>query len=241
MDSVRILVVEDEPAIARGLGDCLRFRGWNPTIVHDGDDGLSAALAGGFDVLVLDAMLPGTDGFAICRAARAETPQVGIIMLTARSGEDDILQGFSAGADDYVCKPFSVAQLLARVDALLRRQQHATAEPGAVDEEWERLSLGPIAVDAAQLQVQGPLGTIDISRRDYSILALLLREQGRIVSRRALLQDVWGYGSCDGVESRSVDMHIVKLRRKLQQCVNREIIITVRGEGYRLAPELSVP
>lgn len=227
-----ILVVEDEAAIRRGLGDCLAFHGHTPELIGDGDEGLRVACEQTHDLLILDRMLPGTDGLAICRAARERHPTVGIIVLTARGAEQDVLDGFAAGADDYVTKPFSIAQLMARVEALLRRSAPTAPEPAV-----EAFSVGRLQVDPATLRAEGPNGSCDLSRRDVDLLGLLLRESGRIVSRRRLLRDLWGYERPDAVETRSVDMHLVKLRRKLKGCGGGNPIETVRGEGYRLARE----
>jgi two-component system response regulator RegX3 len=224
----RILVVEDEPAIQRGLCDVLAYHGYEPAGVASGDEGLRQGLAGGFDLVVLDLMLPGLGGFEVCRALRAHDPRLPILMLTARGAEEDVLEGFRCGADDYVTKPFSVAELMARVEALLRR---AGRLPRAEEPPFD--IAGWAVEPAARSARRGDEG-IELSRLELGMLALLARERGRIVSRRALLREVWGMQHVDGVHTRTVDVHMAKLRRKLG-LDERGPIETVRGEGYRLA------
>jgi DNA-binding response OmpR family regulator len=223
----RILVVEDELAIQRGLCDVLAYRGYAPTGVADGEAGLREGLNGGFDLVVLDVMLPGRNGFEICAALRAHDPKLPILMLTARGAEEDVLNGFRCGSDDYVTKPFSVAELLARIEALLRRAQRV--EPAAV----APFAFGGWQVEPERLGATRDGARIELSRREIAILALLARDRGRIVSRRTLLADVWGMTAPDRVETRTVDMHIAKLRKKLGGD-GHDLIETVRGEGYRL-------
>jgi DNA-binding response OmpR family regulator len=223
----RILVVEDELAIQRGLCDVLAYRGYAPTGVGDGEVGLREGLNGGFDLVVLDVMLPGRNGFEICAALRAHDPKLPILMLTARGAEEDVLNGFRCGSDDYVTKPFSVAELLARIEALLRRAQRV--EPAAV----APFAFGGWQVEPERLGATRDGARIELSRREIAILALLARDRGRIVSRRTLLADVWGMTAPDRVETRTVDMHIAKLRKKIGGD-GHDLIETVRGEGYRL-------
>lgn len=228
MSTPRILVVEDEVAIQRGLCDVLAYRGYAPTGVADGEDGLREGLAGRFDLVVLDVMLPGRSGFDVCEALRSHDPRLPILMLTARGAEEDVLRGFRCGSDDYVTKPFSVAELMARVEALLRRRERG--EPAVADAPF---AFGAWSVDPERLVASHGDDRAELSRREIEILALLARERGRIVSRRRLLADVWGMGSPERVETRTVDMHIAKLRKKLG-AEGPRLIETVRGEGYRL-------
>jgi len=227
MSTPRILVVEDELAIQRGLCDVLAYRGYAPTGVADGEDGLREGLAGGFDLVVLDVMLPGRSGFDVCEALRSHDPRLPILMLTARGAEEDVLRGFRCGSDDYVTKPFSVAELMARVEALLRRSERG--EPAAVAAPF---AFGAWSVDPERLAATQGDDAIELSRREIEILALLARERGRIVSRRSLLVDIWGMQHVEQIQTRTVDMHIAKLRKKLA-AQGREWIETVRGEGYR--------
>ncbi len=224
-----ILIVEDEEAIGRGLQDCLESQGHRVTWLADGDAGLKEAVEGCADMLLLDVMLPGTDGFSICRAAREAHPERAIMMLTAKGGEEDILTGFSAGADDYVSKPFSVVQLLARIDALVRRCPPQHTE--------QKTQCGRLCVDYDALQISYAERVVDINRRDADLLVLFYQERGRILSRRRLLRDIWDYACPDMVETRSVDMHLTKLRRKIKTVLGKDekqfCIETIRGEGYR--------
>jgi len=226
-DSARILVVEDEPAIRSGLVDALAAFGHRCESSGRGDEGLELALSGGFDLILLDVMLPGLDGLTVCRRLRSSLPAQGILLLTARGAEADVLDGFRAGADDYVGKPFSIAQLLARVDAVLRRARRAPPQPFAI---------AGIAVDPAALRASRGSAHADLNRRDVDLLALFASAGGRVVDRIELLTTVWGYVRAEAVESRCVDMHLVKLRRKLGEAFGEDgesLIETVRGEGYR--------
>ncbi len=220
----RILVVEDEESIRVGICDVLAFKGFEPTGIEDGQEGLAEALTGAYDLLVLDVMLPGLDGFSICRRAREAHPKQAILMLTARGDEASVLEGFSAGADDYVSKPFSLAQLMARIQALVRR---AAAQKG------QSFQVGDVEIDAGRLTASHNGASVELSPRDVEVLTLLVRESGRVVSRTDLLREVWGYSRPDALETRCVDMHIAKLRRKLKP-VSPTIIETVRGAGYRV-------
>jgi two-component system response regulator RegX3 len=223
--SAHILVVEDESSIREGLCDVLAFHGYAPEGVARGDTGLERALLATPALVVLDIMLPGLDGFEVCRKLRAERPRLPVLMLTARGSEDDILEGFRCGADDYVTKPFSISELVARVGALLRR-----TGPDAPTTETFRLGgweIDPEALCARHGEVCHPL-----TRREVELLALLVRDAGRIVSRRQLLREVWGVPDPDRIETRTVDMHVAKLRKKLG-AEGHELIETVRGAGYR--------
>jgi len=221
-----ILVVEDEVAIRSGLCDVLVFHGHAPTGVASGEDGLRLALAGDYALVLLDIMLPGLSGFDVCRELRAQRPAQAILILTARGAEEDVLQGFRCGADDYVTKPFSVSELVARVTALLRRAGHL-ARPEAAP-----FHFGAWHVDPATRAATDGTASIELSRRELDMLTLFARERGRIVSRRALLQEVWGMRHVEHIHTRTVDMHIVKLRRKLG-LTDGAPLETVRGEGYR--------
>ena len=225
-DKPRILVVEDEPAIRVGICDMLAFQGYAPEGVADGRAGLRAALEGEYALLILDVMLPEVDGFTICEAARERHPRRAIMMLTAKGGEADILEGFRRGADDYVPKPFSVAQLAARVRALLRRAGAQTAR---------RFSIRGVQVDADRQLVQAGGRAVEISPRDVEVLEWFAARPGQIVRRDELLREVWGYKRVESVETRCVDMHIAKLRRKLSSVTDAAIIETVRGAGYRVS------
>jgi len=224
---LRMLVVEDEVAIRTGLCDVLAYHGWMPTGVATGEDGLTRALEQEHALVVLDVMLPGLSGFDVCRELRARRPRQAILLLTARGAEGDILEGFRCGCDDYVTKPFSVAELVARVEALLRRAGHlARPEP-------EPFDAAGLRIDPTTRTAVADGRTVALSRREVDILALLARERGRIVSRRMLLVEVWGLAHVERIRTRTVDVHLAKLRRKLGGD-ERFPIETVRGEGYRL-------
>ncbi len=222
----RLLLVEDEPAIASGLVDLLSGRGHLVEHAATGDAGRTLGHAGGYDLALLDVMLPGVDGFTLCRELRAAQPQLGIIMLTAKGGEQDILAGFQAGADDYIPKPFAIAQLVARVDALLRR----------VGARAEVFTAGGLRIDGECLTAERDGVRCDLIRRDVELLGVLARRPGAVIPRTELLAEVWGYARPDAIETRCVDMHLVKLRRRLAAFGARgeRLIETVRGEGYRL-------
>jgi len=222
----RILVVEDDPAILNGLLDVMVFNGYDVEGAADGRDGLQSALDEAFDLVILDVMLPSLDGFSICRRIRERKPAQGILMLTAKGAEDDVVTGFQAGADDYVSKPFSLRELLVRVEALLRRTGKLA---GQADIRHRGIHFRAKTLEAAS----GDTITA-LTRREMEIIAYLYRHQDRIVSKKELLTDVWQYADAD-IETRTVDIHMLKLRKKIAQLIGeRPFIQTVRGEGYRL-------
>jgi len=223
-----VLVVEDEDAIRRGLCDVLVYHGHVPSEALTGDEGLTSALGQPWGLVLLDVMLPGRSGFDVCRALRAAGRDTPVLMLTARGAEQDILEGFRAGADDYLTKPFSVAELVARVEALLRR----SGRGGACASGVQLIDFGPWRVDVAGLEATRDDRSVELTRREIDLIALLTSEPGRIVSRRRLLRELWGFPDPDRVETRTVDMHIAKLRKKLSPEA-ATLIETVRGEGYR--------
>jgi DNA-binding response OmpR family regulator len=221
-----ILVVEDEAAIRSGVCDVLAYHGHAPTGVASGEEGLRAALAARYALVVLDVMLPGISGFDVCRELRARRPEQAILMLTARGAEADILEGFRCGADDYVTKPFSVSELVARIEALLRRSGATLQAPA------EAFDFACWRVDPENRTASCRDDSIELTSRELALLALLARERGRIVSRRRLLVEVWGLRHVERIHTRTVDMHIAKLRKKIESAAPGAIE-TVRGEGYR--------
>ncbi len=225
---LEILVVEDEEPIRRGLCDVLVYHGYAPTGVEDGESGLHEGLSNRYALVVLDIMLPGMSGFDVCEALRERHAHLPILMLTARGSEEDVLAGFKAGADDYVTKPFSVAELVARVEAILRRS-------GSLRPAQEcAFGFGDWQVDPPSLRASQGDAQVDLTQRELAILALLVREWGRIVSRRMLLSQVWGTPNPERVETRTVDMQMAKLRKKLGLGTGTTSLIeTVRGAGYR--------
>jgi two-component system response regulator RegX3 len=225
----RILVVEDEAAIREGLGDVLVYHGFDVDAVGDGRDGLKKALSGQYDLLLLDVMLPGRDGFAICDEVRKVDRDVAIIMLTAKTSDEDIVNGLSLGADDYIAKPFSIAQLVLRVKAVLRRSR-ALAEAAALIK-----LAGDVEIDVQNLSGRRGTESLAFTRREMEILEYLQRNTQRPVSRDELLTRVWGYDRSADIETRTVDIHVAKLRRKIElDAKEPRSLITVRGAGYRL-------
>jgi len=221
----RILVVEDEAAIRSGLVDVFVYHGYEVDTAADGNDGLRKALSGRFDLVLLDVMLPGVDGFEICNRIRQQDRRQPVIMLTAKSSDEDIVQGLTLGADDYVAKPFSVTQLVLRVQAVLRRSGIA----GELAREI-RLNNG-LVIDSENLSA----GDIVFTRREMDLLQYLAQQADRPVAREELLARVWGYANHMEIETRTVDIHIAKLRRKIESDPsNPRAIITVRGAGYRI-------
>ncbi len=221
----RLLVVEDEAAIRSGLVDLFVYHGYDVETADNGDDGLRLALSGKFNLILLDVMLPGVDGFEICNRIRQRDRQQPVIMLTAKSSDEDIVQGLTLGADDYVAKPFSVTQLVLRVQAVLRRSGIAGDDAREI-----RLNNG-LVIDTANLSA----GETVFTRREMDLLQYLAQQSDRAVAREELLARVWGYANHMEIETRTVDIHIAKLRRKVEaDAASPTAIVTVRGAGYRL-------
>ena len=229
---IRLLIVEDEEAIRAGLIDVFVYHGYDVDFAADGPVGLDKALSGRFDLILLDVMLPGMDGFEICNRIRLEDRDQPVIMLTAKSTDEDIIQGLSLGADDYVAKPFSVAQLVLRVQAVLRRSRI-----GAELDTMLRLG-NDVEIDCRNLQGQRGDKALAFTRREVEMLQYLRLNSDRPVSRDELLARVWGYAKNIDIETRTVDIHIAKLRRKIEPDPSQpRYLVTVRGAGYRLLAE----
>ena len=229
MDRKRILVIEDDAAIRRGLVDALSFAGYATSEAGDGTEGLAAARGSEFDLLVLDLVLPGRDGLTILRELRAERSALPVIILTARGAEADRVRGLDEGADDYVVKPFSLKELLARIEAVLRR---APPRPSAVP----RLDFDGGVADLERHEIRYHDGRrVPLSEREQSLLGYLALHSGRAVSRDELLAKVWGLSPA-GITTRTIDMHIARgWREKLRDDPDDpRIVITVRGQGYML-------
>ena len=225
----RVLIAEDEPSIVLAVLDELTFEGLEVSVVTDGPAAVSQALALKPDVLLLDLMLPGMNGFAVCRELRPKLPQLWIIMLTARGQEADRVTGFEAGADDYVTKPFSLRELVARVKVGLRRRRGL--EPPAM------YTLGEVQVDIKGRRVLKDGADLALTRREFDILELLLRRPGEVITRDEFLDIVWGKEVY--VTNRTVDTHVAALRKKLEgNAESQPYISSVRGVGYRLDEEL---
>ncbi len=221
----KLLVVEDEAAIRSGLVDVFVYHGYAVDTAETGDDGLRKSLSGRYDLILLDVMLPGVDGFEICNRIRQQDRQQPVIMLTAKSSDEDIVQGLTFGADDYVAKPFSVTQLVLRVQAVLRRS-------GIDEDNTREINLiNGMIIDTQNLCA----GETAFTRREMDLLQYLYQQSERPVPREELLARVWGYANHLEIETRTVDIHIAKLRRKIEtDPANPEAIVTVRGAGYRL-------
>jgi two-component system response regulator RegX3 len=226
---LKILIVEDEEAIRSGLIDVLLYHGYMTDAAEDGPTGLKKALTGQYDLILLDVMLPGMNGFDICDRIREVDREQPIIMLTARTSDEDIIQGLKLGADDYVAKPFSVAQLVLRIQAVLRRAR-------VVIENESIIQLGDdIRVDIRNLSARRGDETITFTRREMDILNYLHSNAERPVPREELLNKLWGYAKNLDLETRTVDIHIAKLRRKIEVDPGKpRLLVTIRGAGYRL-------
>ena len=225
----KILIIEDEPHIVLGLTDALEFEGFAVVSAGKGKDGVLLAKAEKPDAVLLDLMLPDTNGFQVCEELRRWDRFVPIVMLTARSQEIDKIRGLDAGADDYVTKPFSVNELIARIRAIFRRAARpAEAAP-------EVLTIGPVTVNVAAHTLARGKATTALSFYEVELLRLLYERVGQPVSRDEILQKIWGVEG--GPSNRTVDNFIVKLRKKVEKSPDKpEHILTVYGYGYKLAP-----
>jgi len=230
---LKLLIIEDEAAIRNGLVDVFVFHGYDADVAADGKEGLQKATSGKYDLILLDVMLPYIDGFEICRRIRETDKEQAIIMLTAKSADDEIIQGLSLGADDYVAKPFSVSQLVLRVQAVLRRSRAAVVAES-------HLRLGSrLTIDTNNLSGERETGDgvekLQFTRREIEVLEYLYHHRERPVPREELLHKIWGYHQDMDIETRTVDIHIAKLRRKIEPMAKEpSLLITVRGAGYRL-------
>ena len=220
-----MLVVDDDPALAEMLGIVLRTEGFEPSFVADGDRALSAFRTTKPDLVLLDLMLPGTDGIDVCRQIRAEsgTP---IVMLTARGDTVDVVLGLECGADDYIIKPFKPKELVARMRARLRRNDNATLET---------LHIGDVTIDVAGHVVSRDDAPIALTPLEFDLLAALARKPGHVFTREHLLEQVWGYRHA--ADTRLVNVHVQRLRAKVERDPERpELVVTVRGVGYKAGP-----
>ena len=223
---MRILVAEDDRDIADLIAHYLRRQGWEPHVVAAGDEAVAYAKRHPVDIVVLDLMLPGLSGLEVCRVLRGDktTEAVPIIMVTARAEETDRIVGLDIGADDYLAKPFSPNELVARIRALLRRSKRAETPPAT-------LTFGPIVMDLARHTVADDGREVKLTAKEFLLLQYLLEHRGRVLSRDVLLGDVWGYRYTGG--TRTVDVHVRRLREKLPALV--DALVTVKQFGYKLA------
>jgi DNA-binding response OmpR family regulator len=241
--SAAILVVEDEAHLAQGLLFNLRAEGYSVQLAMDGETALEMIAAGSIDAVILDVMLPGRDGFSVAAELRAQQNFVPILMLTARGRTEDILDGISAGADEYLSKPFDLAILLARLNGLLRRVEWARTEVSARPPQPPRAAGSPSTftfagrtIDFASLELTTPNKTIRLTVMECDLLRYLVQNQGRIISRKELLEEVWRVR--EDTDTRAIDNFIVRLRRYIEDNpAEPKFLETVRGVGYRFLPE----
>lgn len=229
MSEKRLLLVEDEPGLQLALSDRLTAEGYSVETAGDGNIAVTRATGEPFDVIVLDVMLPGRDGFDVAKTIRAQGIQTPILMLTARTQVVDRVVGLKLGADDYLTKPFETIELLARIEALLRR---APSGPSGVS--LERYQFGDITVDVRKAEVMQKGQELDLSAKEFQLLKYFIEHRGATVSRDELLQEVWGYNAMPS--TRTVDVHVAWLRQKLEP--NPRVpryILTVHGMGYKFA------
>lgn len=230
-----VLLIEDNDKLARGLQSNLEFEGYEVLRASDGAAGLAAAREHQPHIIVLDLMLPDTDGYRVLRTLRDEGDTTPVLVLTALGEEADKVRGFRFGADDYVTKPFGLMELLARIDALLRRATRPNGEAPRATVETAG-GFGDVRVDHARHTVTRLGAPVALRPKEYDLLVALLQRNGQVATRLELLKEVWGYD--DSVMSRTVDTHIAELRRKLEpDPANPKHILTVLKTGYRLNPE----
>ena len=219
---MRILMVEDDEALCEALRAALEAAGFRTDFCHNGTDSLALLNSGGYDVCVLDRMLPGLDGLSILRAARSSGVTTPVLMLTALSGISERVDGLDAGADDYLAKPFDTRELLARLRALTRR-------PGTTADVT--IDCGDVCLSPSELILTGPKGKVSLTKRECNLLETLLRNAGRLQSRTVLLAQVWG--PLAEVEDANLDCYIHFVRRRLQSVGSTSHVITIRGSGYK--------
>jgi two-component system alkaline phosphatase synthesis response regulator PhoP len=228
MPSTRLLLVEDEPGLQLALSDRLSAEGYQVETAADGDTAVRRGAGEPFDVIVLDVMLPGRDGFEVAKTLRQQGVRTPILMLTARSEVVDRVVGLKLGADDYLTKPFDTMELLARLEALLRRA------PAASGVSLERYQFGDILVDVRRAEVVRGEDTLELSAKEFQLLRYFIEHRGATLSREELLHDVWGYTATPS--TRTVDVHVAWLRQKLEPNPRvPQYILTVHGMGYKFA------
>jgi len=223
-----ILIIEDDVSILRGLKDNLTFEGYQVHTSTDGQEGLKLALEKHIDLLLLDLMLPGINGYEICRKLKKEKPQLPIIMITARGSEMDTVAGLDVGADDYISKPFGIPELLARVRAVLRRSSKE-------EQEIETFSFGNVSLDFKKFRATVNNEQTELSSKEFDIMKYLVEHEQEVIHRHDLLEKVWGFEVTP--TTRTVDNYILELRKKLEaDPSNPKHIITIRGAGYKFMP-----
>ncbi|MDD5194676.1 MAG: response regulator [Candidatus Omnitrophica bacterium] len=225
-----ILIVEDEKDIVKMLDYNLKKEGFKTISTYDGEEALDLATKDRPDLIILDLMLPGIDGLEVCKTLKKEnkTASIPIIMLTAKSQETDKIVGLELGADDYVTKPFSPRELIARIKAVLRRAKDK-------DKLQEILKMGDLVIDLSKIMVSVKNKPIELTAKEFELLKTLIKAKGRVLSRDYLLDTIWGFDNAVEIQTRTVDVHIRTLRRKLKSEAER--IITVKNYGYRFKYE----
>ena len=227
----RILLIEDNADLAFGLRNNLEIEGYEVEVAGDGAAGLERARRSRPDLVILDLMLPGLDGFRVLKAIRQDELAMPILILTARGDESDKVRGLKLGADDYVTKPFGVLEILARVEALLRRGPALSGARPSATPRIER--FGDVAIDLSARTVSRAGKMVEVAPKEYELLLALVQRRGAVVSRLELMREVWGYS--DSVITRTIDTHVAELRRKLEEdAAEPRHILTVRKVGYRL-------
>ncbi len=225
---MRILVVEDERKVARALQEGLEGEGYSVSIAHTGEDGFFQLSSEPFDLVVLDVMLPGRSGLQILEAARRQGLRIPVLLLTAKDAVEDRVRGLDAGADDYLVKPFAFAELSARVRALLRRSK---TDPSVT------IKLQDLEMDLVARTVRRAGRTIELTVREFELLEYLLRHQGEVVSREMLARDVWKEPARHTPLDNVIDVHMVRLRRKVDEGFDSKLVCTVRGVGFTIKTE----
>jgi len=228
--SNKILVIEDEPTLSRLLSYNLNQEGYETTVVENGAEGLQIALQSQFDLIILDIMLPGLNGFEILNRLHQNGVRTPIIILTARNAEEEVVQGLKHGADDYITKPFGVAELLARVSAVLRRTRNEEIKPSLSDEKV--IVAGELYIYPDKYEVLVKENPISLRPKEFEVLLYLVQRPGVVISRDDLMNVVWGFDYIGG--QRTVDVHVSSLRKKLELEQNAVRIESIRGVGYKL-------
>ena len=220
---MRVLLIEDDSTIARLLKEGLEDESYAVDVVHDGNEGYRTAVADDYDVIILDIMLPGMNGYEVCRSPRNDGNKTPILMLTARDAERDIVEGLDAGADDYLAKPFSFDVLLARIRALLRRPNEKLEEV---------LQVGDLKLDPSSKKVTRASQEINLTAKEYGVLEYLMRNKGKVLSKEQIISHVWDFDA--DVLPNNVELFIMFLRRKIDKPFKSKLIHTVSGFGYKL-------
>lgn len=223
---MRILVIEDEEKVARFIQKGLEAEQYQVAVIHEGKKGEFEARSGGYDLLILDVLLPGKNGFEILRSLRKEKSEIPVLMLTARSTTEDIVQGLDLGADDYLTKPFAFDELLARVRSLLRRKAQASTT----------LVMGDLRLDTVSHKASRNGVAIELTSREYALLDFLMRNPGKLFSRQHLGEKVWGYQFDPG--TNIIDVYVNHLRKKIDASSPKKLLHTIRGKGYALAENI---